>query len=188
MDFSRLRTGDLIAGLGGIALIGVLFLDWFSVSAPGIATPQIPSGLPEGFEVPGAPEAPSTGISGWDGLGFDGFVLLLTGLAGLKLAGIRAAGKRIAGPIPLAGLLTILATIAEVLIIWRIFAAPNDADLEVGIFLGLIAAAAVSIGALLSSRADGFELYANEGGRSASRSSSASSTGVRKATATRKKS
>ncbi len=192
MDFSRLRTGDLIAAIGGIALIGFLFMDWFSVSAPGIAAPPIPSGVPEGFEIPGAPEAESTGISGWDGLGFDGFILLVTALAGIKLAGLRAAGKKIIGPLPFGGWLVLLGAVAETLIIWRIFAAPNDADLEIGIFLGLIAAAAVTIGAWLSSRDDGFPLYTSEGARSSARSSSGGSTArkstTRKSTTTRKKS
>jgi hypothetical protein len=193
MDFSRLRTGDLIAAIGGIALIGFLFMDWFSVESIGAAgSPSpIPSGVPEGFEIPGA-ETTSTGISGWDGLGFDGFILLLTGLAGIKLAGLRAAGKKLIGPLPFAGWLVLLGSVAETLIIWRIFASPNDADLEIGIFLGLIAAAAVTLGAWLSSRDDGAPLYANAVAGAGARSSSARSTGTRKAstrsTTTRKKS
>jgi hypothetical protein len=38
MELSRLRQGDMIAGLGGVALLVVMFLDWYS--AGGNATFQ----------------------------------------------------------------------------------------------------------------------------------------------------
>ena len=65
MDFSRLRQGEIIAGLAGLALIITLFLDWYG--------------------------AGDESASGWDSLtDFDGFLIAAAGVAGIALA---AAGR-----------------------------------------------------------------------------------------------
>jgi hypothetical protein len=56
LDSSRLRTGEIVAGIAGIALFVFLFFDWFAAGE-------------EGFD--------TGGVSGWDGLGTDvtGFIV-----------------------------------------------------------------------------------------------------------------
>ena len=180
MDFSRLRTGELLAGLGGIALFAVMFLDWFGVSSLGV-TQQVPTGIP------GAIEAPTTGVDAWDAFEFTNFVFLLTAVAGIGLAIISAAGRRVNIPVTKGVTADVLGSVSALLIIWRIFDPPFDGDLEIGVFLGLAAALAVSLGGYLTARAEGFDFYAPaKGARSsgASRSSSGS-TARKRATSSR---
>ena len=150
MDSSRLRTGELIAGIGGVALVVFLFFDWFSGS---------------GF---------TGNLDGWDGLGADvtGFIVFLTSVAGVSLALLAMNGMRVNLPVPRGGLTALLAGLSIDIIIWRFFA--NPGDLKIGIFLGLAAAVAIAVGAVMALREDGFELVVPvPGGRTRASASNA---------------
>jgi hypothetical protein len=150
LDSSRLRTGELVAGIGGVALFVFLFFDWFSGS---------------GF---------TGSLSGWDGLGADvtGFIVFLTSLAGVALALVAMNGLRVNVPIPRGGITALLGTLSVAIILWRFFA--NPGDLKIGIFLGLAAAVAIAIGAVMALREDGFEpVVAVPGGRTRAASANA---------------
>jgi hypothetical protein len=164
LDFSRLRTGEIVAGIGGLALLLFMFFDWFGggveISAGG--TEDVP-GL---GEVPTEPKVEETGLSAWDSLqDFSGFLIALTAVSAVALAALAAAGKRIRlGGLPRGEVTATLGALAVALILWRMLA--NPGDLKIGIFLGLIAAAAIAAGALMALREDGFEpLVAKAGGR-----------------------
>jgi hypothetical protein len=160
LDLSKLKTGDLIAAAGGVLLIVSLFLDWFSGAGSGIS-PELQSiGAPLPAGIPGAPSAPKVpSVSGWDSLGFMGYVLLLTGMVALKQAGVRVAGLKPRGSVPIAAVTTALGGVAISLVIWRMFAPVADADLKVGIFLALVATLAIGAGGYLAGREDGFDFY-----------------------------
>ena len=162
LDFSRLRTGEIVAGIAGIALFVFLFFDWFAAGE-------------EGFD--------TGGVSGWDGLGTDvtGFIVFLAAVAGPALALLAMAGQKLNVPAPRGTGTAVLGLLTVAIIVWRIFA--NPGDLKVGLFLGLAAAIAISAGALMALREDGIEaLVSVPGGRTraASRSSSASRGGKKK--------
>src|SRR5688572_8513976 len=74
MDTSRLTTGDMIAGAGGIVLLISLFLPWYGVSVD-IA----------GFSA-------SESGSGWQALGFIDILLFLVSVAAIAIVVARAAG------------------------------------------------------------------------------------------------
>ena len=141
MDFSRLRTGEIVAGIGGLALLVFLFFDWFGggaeVSGPGLTVIH-------------------PGISGWDALtDLPGFLIILAGVAGIKLAGLTAIGKRINWPLQ-RGVFTLwLGWLATALVLWRMVA--GSPDLKIGIFLGLAAVVAVWVGAWLALQEDGYQ-------------------------------
>jgi hypothetical protein len=172
LDFSRLRTGEIVAAVGGIALFVFMFFDWFGggVEVTTGGTQEVP-GI---GEVPtGAPEVSETGVSAWDGLqDFSGFLIALAAVSGVTMAGLAMAGQRLNLPFQRGvGTLT-LANLAILLILWRMLA--NPGDLEIGIFLGLIAAVAIAIGAWIALREDGFEpLVKVPGGRTRAASASA---------------
>lgn len=128
MDFSRLRRGEQVAGIGGIALFVFLFFDWFS------------------------------GISGWDSLGGDvtGFVVALAALAAVKLAGLAVMGKRLNVGLPRGAITFVLGSLAVLIILWRGISVPEGAEADPGYFLGLIAAIAIAVGALLALREGGW--------------------------------
>ena len=145
MDFSRLRQGEIVAGLAGLALIICMFLDWYGVG--------------------------DEGYSGWDTLtDFDGFLIAAAGVAGIALALLAAAGRRVnLGDLPRGCVTAALGAIATAIIVWRIFSDPatgDELDLEFGLFLGLASAIGVTVGATMALREGGFDpLPAVAGGR-----------------------
>jgi hypothetical protein len=152
LDSSRLRTGEIVAGIGGIALFVSLFFDWFSsVNALG----------------------GGGGVSGWDfWTDLPGFLIILSGVAGIALASLAAAGQRVNIPVRRGSVTALLGALAVLLILWRMFA--GSPTLKIGVFLGLAAAIAITAGALMALGEDGFEpLVAVAGGRTRVASASA---------------
>jgi hypothetical protein len=105
------------------------------------------------------------GVSAWDALqDFSGFLIALAAVSGVSLGVLAAAGQRINLPLQRGVGTLVLGKLAVLLILWRILA--NPGELKVGIFLGLIAAAGIAIGAWMALREDGFEpLVSVPGGR-----------------------
>jgi hypothetical protein len=157
MDFSRLRTGEIIAAAGGLALFVFLFFDWYGGSA--------------NFDVDTLEE---TGISGWDALvDLPGFLIMLAGVSGIALAPLAASGQRLNLPMPRGAGTAALGSLAVALILWRMVA--GSPTLKIGIFLGLAAAVAIAVGAIMALREDGIEpLVSVPGGRTRAVSTSAS--------------
>ena len=135
MDTSRLTTGDIIAGVGGIVLLIALFLPWYGVSV-NIA----------GFSA-------SESGSGWEALGFIDILLFLISVAAIALVAARAAGV-LPTDIPAPVILLALGAFAVLLVLYRIIDIPVDGDVpdevdlsrKLGIFIALIGAAAVTYG------------------------------------------
>jgi hypothetical protein len=144
LDSSRLRTGEIVAGSGGVALFVFLFFDWFSsINALG----------------------GGGGVSGWDALtDLPGFLIILSGVAGMALAYLALAGLRVNIPVRRGAITALLGALAVLLILWRMFA--GSPTLKIGVFLGLAAAVAITAGALMALGEDGFQpLVAVAGGR-----------------------
>jgi hypothetical protein len=125
LDFSRLRPGEIIASLGGLALFVFLFLDWLGE---------------EGSDV---------GLSGWDYLGVDvtGFIVFLASGIALFLGVSAALGRR--NPLfslPWGGPTTVLGVLAFDIVLWRLFTVPDGSQVQFGLFLGLVSAAAIAVG------------------------------------------
>ena len=125
MDSSRLRTGEIVAGIGGVALFVFLFFDWFGGGA------EVSGSLVNGTAVLSHP-----GISGWDALtDLPGFLIILSGISGIALAYLAAAGQRVNIPVRRGAVTALLGALAVLLILWRMFA--GSPTLKIGVFLGL---------------------------------------------------
>ena len=160
MDSSRLRTGEIVAGSGGVALFVFLFFDWFS----------------GGAELTGSAgnlELSTAGISGWNALSdLPGFLIILSAVSGIALAILAATGQRINIPVRRGMITALLGTLAILLILWRMVA--GTPTLKLGIFLGLAAATAIAVGALMALAEDGWQpLVAVPGGRTRTAAASA---------------
>jgi hypothetical protein len=162
LDFSRLRTGEIVAGIGGLALFVFLFFDWFSGGAE-----------VSGSVLNGTATLSHPGISGWNALtDLPGFLIILSGVSGIALASLAAAGQRVNIPVRRGAVTATLGVLAVLLILWRMVA--GTPTLKIGIFLGLGAAIAIAVGALMALMEDGFEpLVAVAGGRTRAASASA---------------
>jgi hypothetical protein len=135
MNTSRLTTGDIIAGVGGVVLLIALFLPWYGVSV----------------DIPGLGSASESG-SGWEVLGFIDILLFLIAVAAIAVVAARAAG---ALPAEVPGALVLLAAgaLGVLLVLYRIIDipagdVPDEVDLsrKIGIFIALAGAAAITYG------------------------------------------
>ena len=143
MDFSKLRTGELVAAVGGLILLVAMFaFDWYEISGFG--------GLIEQF---GEAVGVDTGIKAWDGQGFFGtianLVILAAAVAAIALAVLTATSRNIALPVAASAITAGLGIGAVVMVLLRMVfqPGPNEVvDLRFGIVLALAGAAIVAYG------------------------------------------
>jgi hypothetical protein len=135
MDTSRLTTGELIAGVGGLVLLLSLFLPWYGVSVDIAGVSLSESG------------------NGWEVLGFIDILLLLIAVAAIAIMTARAA-RALPEDVPAPVLLLALGTLALLLVLYRIIDIPADGEVppevdlsrELGIFVALLGAAGATYG------------------------------------------
>jgi hypothetical protein len=140
LDTARLRTGEIVAGIAGLALFVFLFFDWFG----------------GGTTTSGNFTIIESSRSGWDSLtDLPGFLIIMSGVAGIALAYLAASGQRVNIPVRRGATTALLGSLAVLLILWRMFA--GSPTLKIGVFLGLAAAIAITAGALIALTEDGFE-------------------------------
>jgi hypothetical protein len=161
MDVSKVRGGQLVAGIGGlILLIALFFLNWYNVEGVEEAQEALDElGSNLGVDVDTDANAGSFGA--WDGQGFTGtianLVILAGGAIGLAAAGIAAMDRRdMMGQVS-AGAAG-LGAAATLMVVLRILfqPGPNEAiGLEWGIFVALLAALAVTAGGAMMMRDTG---------------------------------
>jgi hypothetical protein len=173
VDASRLRTGEIVAGGGGIALFLFLFFDWFSGGA------ELTGSV-------GNLSVSHVGISGWDALSdLPGFLIMLSGVSGIALACLATAGQRVNIPVRRGSVTAALGSLAVLLILWRMVA--GSPSLKIGIFLGLVAAVAITVGAVLALAEDGFHPLVAAASASTATVAAASAPSPKKSSATKNK-
>jgi multidrug transporter EmrE-like cation transporter len=143
MDFSRVRTGELLAGISGVALFIIMFLKWFS--------------LPEVVGLGGFAEAVgvNTSISAWEAFDFIDLVLLLAVVAGVGLVVLAAAQSSVQLPVAASAIAAGLGIFATLLVLYRVLDPPSDLDRSYGLFLGLIASAGIAVGGWMAMQEEG---------------------------------
>ena len=115
--------GRLLAGCGGALLIGSLFIPW-SESAAGVSQ------------------------SGWEVLTVSDVLFLITGLFGIAAAITGGRFGFFRRDLSLNGATDILGLTAGTLLAWLIvFDWPSGASRQAGVYLALVAAAAIATGA-----------------------------------------
>jgi hypothetical protein len=134
MDTSRLTTGDMVAGAGGVVLLISLFLPWYGVSID-IANVSV-----------------SESATGWESLDFIDILLFLISIAAIGVVAARAAGQ-LPADVPGAVVLLGLGGLAVLLVLYRIIDipvgdVPDEVDLsrKLGVFIALIGAVAIAYG------------------------------------------
>jgi hypothetical protein len=147
MDLTRLRAGEQIAGIAAIALIIIMFaFDWFGLKFGGVEFTR----------------------DAWGAYGFTDVVLFITALAALGLAYLSASSQRLNLPVAASAIVTALGILCLILIIISIISPPNfsgvslpsgvDKTRKVGVWLGLIATAALTYGAFQAMQEEGTTL------------------------------
>jgi hypothetical protein len=141
----RLRSGELLAGAGAVALFVLLFFDWF-----------LPEVRPRVVETSGRIVGPEPHLSGWTSLGRPLSVLLLVVLVlAMWLAASTLFAAAVSQPVAAGVLLSAVGTIAFVVLVVRVTIAQpglgtGQRDEAVAVqlpaYLGLVAMAVIVVG------------------------------------------
>jgi hypothetical protein len=129
----RLSQGQMIAAVGGIALLVAMFLPWVGVSGP-----SLPSGLPGGVDT-------STSENIWKGSSLDVY-LLITGVVALlpALMALTDSAEEFSFVSAATLLLGVVAVILVITFLTVDF--PDGADRKIGAFIGLGGAIVIAVG------------------------------------------
>ncbi len=150
MDANRLRTGELIAGVAGAVLFIVMFFSWFG--APDTVTAG-------GVEIDVGETAGALGIdttaNAWQSFSFIDIVLFITAAVAVGLALATAMARTVSLPVAASAITAGLGILSTILILYRIIDPPEDASRKFGVFLGLVAAAAIAYGGWRSMQEEG---------------------------------
>jgi hypothetical protein len=157
MDVAGLRRGELIAAVSGLALFIIMFLSWFGGSIEVEGVGEVDLGLAEAVGV-------DTTFNAWQSFDFIDIVLLVTVIVAVGLAVMAAAGSSVNLPVAAGALTAGLGLLSTLLILYRIIDPPFGAGREYGVYLGLIAAAGVTIGGWLAMQEEGYS-FGGEGDR-----------------------
>jgi len=148
MDVNRLSIGEKIVGVSAIVLLLDMFIfKWFGLSGGG-------SGISK---------------NAWGSFDFIDIVLLLAVLAGLALVYLRASETRLELPIAVSVVVTALAALGTLLVIYRLIDPPDlgfgsildvagdsvDHERKIGAFIGFLSVAALAYGGYRSMQEEG---------------------------------
>jgi hypothetical protein len=142
MDLARLRFGDWVMGLGGLAVLAVMFLDWY--------------GPPDELLYASS----ELQYNAWEAFALTDVILALGALLAIAAAVMTAAHPTAAVPLALASLGSVISIIALVLVAFRVIWPPDvfpdevpfDTAREAGAWLGLVATSILAGGCLASIR------------------------------------
>ena len=139
MDFdrNRLSQGEMIAGIAGIVLFISMFMDWYGVKVK-TSLGTFGGGL-------GGPDA-------WQAFSLIDLILFVVCVVVIGVAVMRALNRMPDLPWPAATIVTVAGAIGLLLILFRLlvqpFDVPDGVDVtrKLGIWIGLLSAAAITYG------------------------------------------
>ena len=135
MDLSRLRPGELIAAAGGVALLVVMFLDWYAAGGT--------------TQVAGRDIDVSVGFTAWQAFGFIDILLALAALTAIGLAVVTATHSSPALPVAASVITATVGALATLLVLYRILnqPGPNEfIEVKLPAFLGFLCVLAIAAG------------------------------------------
>ena len=124
MNARRLRTGELVAALSGVALLVVMFLDWYRTGG-------------------------AAGLSAWQAFGVLDVILALVASLAIAPAVLGVIRRSPALPIAASVVSSALAIVAVLMVVYRILDQPGPNDLVetgLGAFLGFVSTLGIAAG------------------------------------------
>jgi heme A synthase len=142
MDTNRISQGEMIAAIAALLLLIVMFIfTWFSLDLGD--TGNLLTGV-------------DTGVNAWQAFGFIDIVLFVTILVAVGGALIAANATSVNTPVAVSAITAGLGILSFLLILYRIIDPPGSGDIPdaagigisrgIGVWLGLILAAAIAYG------------------------------------------
>ena len=142
MELTRLRAGELIAAAGGVALLVVMFLDWYAAGGT--------------TEVAGRDIEISVGFNAWQAFGDHRHPARADRRSrGIGLAVVTASRRSPALPVAASVITATVGAFATLLVFYRILnqPGPNEfIEVQIRAFLGFLCVLAIAAGGWLSMR------------------------------------
>ncbi len=146
-DYTRIRRGEMIAAIGALVLIVVMFLPWYSFKGDNRAR----------YLLGTSGKLPLTGTA-WHVYSNTSILFLLLIVVAVALSVLTATGRRV--DFPLAGAATALGVLTVLVAIDKLFInLPGGSQFSqsaYGGYLGLLAIIVITVGAALTAREDGW--------------------------------
>lgn len=142
MDFDRVRFGDWVMACGGVAVLLVMLVDWYSIPELSLAGQSVDS----------------IGFNAWESFAVNDVILALAAVMALAAFVLTAAQPTAAVPLAMASLATLVSVLSFVLVVIRLIWTPDvtdgvfDTQREAGAWLGLVAVSVLTAGCLASIR------------------------------------
>ncbi|HEV7846177.1 MAG TPA: hypothetical protein VGO83_07985 [Thermoleophilaceae bacterium] len=144
MDLRRLRVGEYMLGAAGLALLVALFLPWYRGGAAS-------AGM-TGWTAY-APSLAADTFSGWRSLGALDVILALVALAAISVPLVTAAHRVPALPLAIETLVTLVAFVATLLVLFRVLNLPDWATgREWGLWLAFASTLGIFVSGLIAMR------------------------------------
>jgi hypothetical protein len=141
MDLARLRFGDWVMGIGGLAVLVVMFLDWYGLDAEILFA----SGDLE--------------LNAWQSFAVNDVILALAAVMALTAFVLTAIHPTAAVPLAISSLATLVSLLALVLVTLRLIWPPDvftgpefETARLTGAWLGLVATTVLTAGCLAAIR------------------------------------
>ena len=153
MDMTRLRLGELIAGIAGLILLLSMFMNWYSIGGDfgGGPAGAFAQKLLDQGEI-------STSLTAWQAFSWLDLFLFFTGVVAIATAVLQMTQRTVAVPVAASVVTTELGLVATVWVLYRIVDQPGPNDVigvSFGAYLGLLASGAIALGGYLSMREEG---------------------------------
>ena len=153
MDTTKLRLGELIAGVSAILLFIVMFFHWY-----GIKTGLSSQGSAIFKSVTGQTVGSTVGVSAWDIYSYTDLLLLLLIILAVGMVALSATERSAAVPISLNVIVTLFGGLMTLIVLYRLINQPGPNDfvtVKLWGYVGLLLTAGVAIGAFLAMREEG---------------------------------
>ncbi len=156
MDVGNLRTGERIAAIAAVALLIIMFIGWFGLDAGNVGDLSQDDLADAAAQFAGEDgNADSFSANAWESFDVIDIILFLTILAAIALAAISASATRMNLPVSLSAVVAGLGILSTLLVLYRIIDTPFGFSREIGVFLGLLAAAGIAYGGWVAMRDEG---------------------------------
>ena len=143
----------MIAGISGVLLFIFMFFGWYG--APDFVDEAVEQQLGQIGIDTGTAEA-DTSYNAWESFDFTDLILLLAAVVSVGLAAMTLAGASASLPVAGSALTCGVGALAFLFVLYRTLDPPADeAEREIGLYLGLLATAGIAVGGYLGMQEEG---------------------------------
>jgi hypothetical protein len=153
MDTTKLRLGELIAGVSAILLFIVMFFHWY-----GIKTGLSSQGSAIFKSITGQSVGSTVGVSAWQIYSYTDLLLLLLIILAIGMVVLSATERSAAVPISMNAIVTAFGALMTLIVLYRLINQPGPNDFVTVKFwgyFGLLLTAGIAVGSFLAMRDEG---------------------------------